>query len=110
MLPHADQTLESWQYSFFDQAEGFLKHRPLHRRYRKRYSPSTKTDLNELGAILTEDGQENSHPGYVAKREPAAYWNLAGASYAYLYKELAKMEIDVVGESQLVAIRLSSQA
>ncbi len=33
---------------------------------------------------------------------PAAYWNLAGSLYAYLYIELSQLQIDVVGESQLI--------
>jgi hypothetical protein len=33
---------------------------------------------------------------------PDAYWNLAGAVYAYLFAQLATMGIDVAGESQLV--------
>jgi hypothetical protein len=33
---------------------------------------------------------------------PPIFWNAAGAMYAYLYVELSKIGIDVVGESQLV--------
>ena len=33
---------------------------------------------------------------------PAAYWNLAGALYADLFIELSHMQIDILGESQLV--------
>ncbi len=33
---------------------------------------------------------------------PAAYWNAAGALYGYLFVELAKQGVDVIGESQLV--------
>ena len=33
---------------------------------------------------------------------PAAYWNLAGSLYAYLYIELSKLQIDIIGESQLI--------
>ena len=35
-------------------------------------------------------------------RIPHRYWNAAAALYAYLYIELAKLGVDVVGESQLV--------
>jgi len=105
--PSAGQTLEDWQYTFFDQEQGFLNTVRYVEQIRKRLSPSTKTDLDELGAILPEDGKEIDHPvingqGYTGKPEPAHYWNLAGAMYADLYIELAKMGIDVVGESQLV--------
>ena len=100
--PTSDQQLANWQYSFFDQEEGFLNTVRFVEAIRKRYSPATKTDLDELGVILPEDGKEISQPGYVAKTEPPEYWNLAGAMYADLYVECAKMGIDVVGESQLV--------
>ena len=33
---------------------------------------------------------------------PKAYWNLAGSLYAYLYIELSRLQIDVIGESQLI--------
>lgn len=100
--PTPDQNLNDWQYTFFDQAEGFLSTVRYVEEIRKRYSPSTKTDLDELGVILTEDEKEISHPGYVAKPEPKSYWNLAGAMYAHIYVEAAKLGIDVLGESQLV--------
>ena len=33
---------------------------------------------------------------------PNSYWNLSGATYAYVYAELASMGIEYAGESQLV--------
>jgi hypothetical protein len=100
--PSASQTIEDWQYTFFEQEQGFLNTVRYVEAIRKRLSPSTKTDLDELGAILPEDGKEIDHVGYIGKPAPEHYWNLAGAMYADLYIELAKMGIDVVGESQLV--------
>jgi hypothetical protein len=35
-------------------------------------------------------------------RIPQRYWNAAGALYAYLFAELSKQGVDVIGESQLV--------
>jgi hypothetical protein len=99
------QTISNWQYNFFNQVDGFLNTVRFVEEIRKRYSPSTKTDLDELGVILPEDDKEIRQPGYVAKPEPAEYWNLAAATYAYLYVELAKLGIDVVGESQLVGYK-----
>jgi hypothetical protein len=90
------------QYTFFDQADGFLATARYIEQIKKRYQPEMKTDLDELGVILPEDEKSNRIPGYKAKPEPETYWNLAGAMYAYLYIEAAKMGIDVVGESQLV--------
>jgi hypothetical protein len=99
--PTSDQTLEDWQYSFFDQADGFLNTVRFAESIRKRLSPETKVDLDELGVILSDGtgAVDEKHP---AKAYPAEYWNLAGSLYAYLYIELARQQIDVVGESQLV--------
>src|SRR5579863_204987 len=95
--PTAGQAVDSWQYTFFDQADGFLNTVRYIESIRKRLSPETKTDTDELGVILPTDNTpaDNVPP-------PAAYWNLAGSLYAYLYIELAKQQIDVIGESQLI--------
>lgn len=103
--PTPDQKFDNWQYTFFDNADGFVNTIRYVEEIRKRYSPATKTDLDELGVILTEDDKEIKHPGYVAKPEPEGYWNLAAAMYAHLYIQAAKLNIDVVGESQLVGYR-----
>jgi hypothetical protein len=95
--PEGGQNLETWQYSFFDQANGFLNTVRYVEAIRKRLSPETKTDLDELGVILPTDNTaaDKTPP-------PPAYWNLAGALYAHLFTELTRMQIDVIGESQLV--------
>ncbi len=99
--PTAAQTIDDWQYTFFDQADGFLNTVRYVEAIRKRLSPETMTTLDELGVILASDeGQDQ--PGHVEKPIPDAYWNLAGAMYAHLYVEVAKLGIDVAGESQLV--------
>jgi hypothetical protein len=95
--PVAGQNLESWQYTFFDQADGFLNTVRYVESIRQRLSPETKTDTDELGVILPTD---NTPADKVPP--PAAYWNLAGSLYAYLFVELSKLQIDVIGESQLV--------
>ena len=100
--PPESEPFSAMQYTFFDEADGFLAAARYIEQIKHRLSPNTKTDLNELGVILPEDGKSNRIPGYKAKPEPKGYWNLAGALYAYLYIEAAKMGIDVVGESQLV--------
>lgn len=95
--PVTGQTVESWQYTFFAEADGFLNTVRYVEAIRKRLSPETKTDLDELGCILPTDNTaaDKTPP-------PAAYWNLAGSLYAYLFIELSRMQIDVIGESQLV--------
>jgi hypothetical protein len=90
--PMPAQTLDQYQYSFFDQAEGFLNKVRYIESIRRRLSPSTITTINEIGSII------NAMP----EKIPAAYWNLSGSLYAYIFLQLTKMGIDVAGESQLV--------
>ena len=99
--PTPDQTLDDWQYTFFDTASEFLAVTRYIIEIRDRLSPSTKIMVNEAGSILANDFDQGE-PTHVEKPIPAAYWNLSGALYAYLYVELAKLGVDVVGESQLV--------
>lgn len=107
--PTPEEDLNNWQYTFFNQEEGFLNTVRYVETIRKRYAPTVKTDLNELGVILPEDEKEIAETtkgtGYIAKDEPKEYWNLAGAMYADLYAQCAKMGIDVIGESQLVGYK-----
>jgi hypothetical protein len=95
--PSKEQTLDNWQYTFFDQANGFLNTVRFAETIRKRLSPKTKTDLDELGVILPTDNKAGDDVP-----PPAAYWNLAGSLYAYLYIELSRMQIDLIGMSQMV--------
>jgi hypothetical protein len=90
----ADVPIENYQYSFFDQANGFLDRVRYIENIRKRLAPRVTTQINEIGTIL----KDHDYKGVI----PNAYWNLAGAMYAYLYLELTKIGIDVAGESQLV--------
>jgi hypothetical protein len=95
--PTRSQTIADWQYTFFDQANGFLNTVRYAEAIRKRLSPSTKTDIDELGVILPTD---NTAVDKVPP--PAAYYNLAGSLYAYLFIQLSRLQIDLIGESQLV--------
>jgi hypothetical protein len=88
-----EQTLDHYQYAFFDQADGFLAKVSYIENIRKRLAPNTFTAIDEIGNILGD--QKGEHI-------PAAYWNLSGAMYAYIYVALAKAGIDIAGESQLV--------
>ena len=93
--PAASETPEHWQYTFFNQADGFLNTVRYVEQIRRRLSPETRTTLDEIGSIL---------PGDPAGKEtiPEIYWNASGALYAYVYLEAMRMGIDIVGESQLV--------
>ena len=85
----AHQTIDQWQYSFFEKADDFLHRVRYIESIRKRLSPKTITTINEIGTIVSE----------LPTKE---YFSLSGALYAYIYLELTKMGIDVAGESQLV--------
>jgi hypothetical protein len=99
--PGADEPQDAWQFTFFARANEFLAAARYIVRLRDRLSPSTKIMVNEAGSILPGDmGQ--SEPNHVETPIPAAYWNLSGALYAYLYVQLAQLGVDAVGESQLV--------
>jgi hypothetical protein len=95
--PTPTETIANWQYTFFDQADGFLNTVRYIEVIRKRLSPATKTDLDELGVILPTDNKPGDDVA-----PPPSYYNLAGSLYAYLYVELARLQIDLIGESQLV--------
>lgn len=100
-VPTPDQTPEIEQFTYFDQADGFLKTVRYVEAIRQRLSPETKTTIDELGVISADD-MSQGEPGHVAQPIPNSYWNLAGALYAYLVGEMTKIGIDVAGESQLV--------
>ena len=96
----------------FPQADGFIAEVANKQKIRQALSPRTKTTIDEgkatfsanpfskflsaVGVILPNDNDPN--PGRIRP----IYWNAAGAMYAYLYSNLAKLGIEVVGESQLV--------
>jgi hypothetical protein len=100
-VPSSDQSPEVQQFTFFEQAEGFLNTVRYIEAIRKRLSPGTGTMLNEVGSISADDLAQGES-GHVAAPIPNSYWNLSGALYAYLYAQFAAMEIDVAGESQMV--------
>jgi len=93
-----EQGVDVLQYTFFDQADVFLRGVKFIESIRKRLSPSTKTTIDELGSILDNDNDVPDRKTPI----PNDYWNLSGALYAYTWLSLAHMGIDVVGESQLM--------
>ena len=99
--PTPDQTPDIQQYTFFAQADGFLNTVKYIETIRKRLSPDTRTTVNEIGSISADD-MAQGEPGHVLKPIPDSYWNLSGATYAYIFGNLASLGIDVAGESQLV--------
>jgi hypothetical protein len=88
------QQLESYQYTFFENANAFLDKVKYIENIRKRLAPNTFTMINEIGVILRSP--------QVLGPIDQNYWSLAGSMYAHIYLELAKIGIDAAGESQLV--------
>ncbi|HTR22592.1 MAG TPA: hypothetical protein VMI10_01310 [Terriglobales bacterium] len=99
--PGADQTLDHWQFTFPDRVSEFVAETRYIAQIRDRLSPSTKIMVNEAGSILSGD-MVQGEPGHVEKAIPPAYWNLSATLYATLYVEMARLGVDVIGESQLV--------
>jgi hypothetical protein len=100
-IPSPDESLDIQQHTVFAQADGFLNTVRYVELIRKRLSPLTKTMINEIG-IISSDDIAQVEPNHLARPIPDAYWNLAGAEYAYLFGNLTELGIDVAGESQLV--------
>lgn len=100
-IPTAEETPDVEQYTFFDQADGFIKSVKFIEAIRKRLSPHTATTVNEIGCISADDAAQDK-PGHVLHPIPNSYWNLCGATYAYVFANLAALGLDVAGESQLV--------
>jgi len=96
-MPDADETPETMQYTIFDQADKFLTAVSYIETIRKRLSPGTGTDIDELGSMLPDPkAPKLTHP------IPESYWNLTGAMWAYTYAHLAAMGIEVVGGAELI--------
>jgi Glycosyl hydrolases family 39 len=100
--PALDEGLDDWQHTFFNQADGFLAMTRYILAIRDRLSPRTKIDTDELGIILPTDGLEIRASKALPDHIPHRYWNAAGALFGYLFVELSKLGVDVIGESQLV--------
>jgi len=101
-VPAGGETLDASQYTFFAQAADFVSSVRYIEAIKKRLSPGTRTMINETGAILRNDLDPATSADTTDPSIPKSFWNLSGAVYAYVYEELAKLGIDVVGESQLV--------
>jgi hypothetical protein len=93
--PTADQTPEIQQHTYWEQADRFIVTARYIELIRQRLSPSTKTTVNEIGSILAGDPN-------LKTPIPDSYWHLSGATYAYVFGNLASLGIDIAGESQLV--------
>ena len=100
-IPAIDEGPKMEPHVFFAQADAFLNMVRYVEVIRKRLSPTTQTMINEVGTISSDDLKQFA-PGHEAEPIPPSYWNLSGALYAYLFSDMSRQGIDVVGESQLV--------
>jgi hypothetical protein len=100
--PALDENLDGWQHTLINQAQGFLAITRYILAIRDRLSPDTKIDTDELGVILPTDDLEIKASKAMPDHIPHRYWNAAASLYAYLFVELSKLGVDVIGESQLV--------
>lgn len=91
-----NQSIEQYQYSFFNKEKNFIDNVRYIETIRKRLAPHTFTTVNELGSII------DVNANFTDTSIPRLYWNLSAALYARDYVDLAKLGIDVIGESQLV--------
>ena len=97
--PETGESPDTWQFTFFDQADRFLSTVRYIELIRRRLAPATRTDTDEIGSILPGDpGTLKGPPPTI----PDRYWNASGSLFAYVYANLALQGIDIVGESQLV--------
>ncbi len=95
--PPASAKPAAWPKIFFSQAKGFLNTVRKIQAIRRKLSPQTKTDIDEIGSILPFDTAPK-----LVRPIPNMYWNLSGAMYAYLFAHLARRGIQIAGESQLI--------
>lgn len=87
--------------SFFAQSDRFLATVGRIEKVRKRLSPATATQINETGCIAA--GDQGQGADKMSGRDiPPSYWNLCGATFAYLSARLSALGIQVVGASQLL--------
>ena len=100
-VPQSDENMDIQAHTYFAYADGFLNSAGFIESIRQRLSPATQTTVDEIGSISAEDTQQGE-PGFAFKPIPNAYWNLSGATYAYVFARLAAKGIDIAGESQLV--------
>jgi hypothetical protein len=93
VIPDPDETPDVMQYTFFDLADKFLSSVRYIELVRRRFSPRTKTAIDELGSILLVGGHDAIFK---------SYWSLSGAAWAYLYGELAPLGIDMIHGAELI--------
>jgi hypothetical protein len=96
-VPAVDETADTWQYTLFRQADQYLATVRSVETIRRQLAPNTLTDIDEFGAILPTDA-----PPGIGPTPPPIWWNTSAAIYAYMYLQLSRMQIPILGEAQLI--------
>ncbi len=90
--------IDFWQYSFFDQADTLISQARYIEAIRRRLAPHAKTYVSEIGSQTPLDfaiGLGRSPDEQTWQDIPAGYWNLSAALYAYIFIELAKLDVEL---------------
>lgn len=93
--PDADESAASEEHTFFKMMDGFLATVRSIELERQRLTPRTRTFINELGTMSTDNFSPN-------ESIPESYWALSSAAFAYAYLNLVKQQIDLVGGAELI--------
>jgi hypothetical protein len=96
-VPAVPETVDSWQDTLFQQADEYLATVRGVEAIRRRLAPNTLTDIDEFGSILPTDA-----PPAIGVTPPPIWWNTSAAVYAYMYLQVARMQIPILGEAQLI--------
>ena len=96
-VPAIEENVDSWQYTLFQQADQYLDTVRSIEAIRRRLAPKTLTDIDEFGSILPTDA-----PPAIGVTPPPIWWNVSAAVYAYMYVQLARMQVPILGEAQLI--------
>ncbi|ETO34712.1 hypothetical protein RFI_02382 [Reticulomyxa filosa] len=102
---------------FFPAVDTFVQEVQQIIQIRDELSPSTKLDIDEIGVFFDErKGKRKKLKKYLCgdlgvilpgdnantPNPPDIYWNAAGGMYAYLFGQLSRFGVDVMGQSQLM--------
>jgi hypothetical protein len=96
-VPELQETIDSWQYTLFQQADEYVATVRSVEAIRRQLAPNTLTDIDEFGSILPTDA-----PPGIGPTPPSIWWNTSAAVHAYMYLQLARMQIPILGEAQLI--------
>ncbi|KUH88143.1 MULTISPECIES: hypothetical protein [unclassified Mycobacterium] len=84
-----------WRDAFFAQADGFIEQARFIESIRTRIAPDTKTFVNEIGTFTAE-------PMDPAPDIPDEYWDLSAAVQSYLWVQLVRLGVDLVGVAEFI--------